>query len=229
MYKDSFTFSIPAYNEGPNILALVDECIKTANELQLNFEILIIDDGSTDETPKHIEALKKKYNFIKSHKHQQNMGFGATIGEVFLLPTTDWLLFISGDNQFPASNLHSMIKYTDKYDFILGYRAKRNDNIYRRINSRLYNLCISLIAGRKVIDVNSMVLVKTSYVNDLELNAKSGFIHAEVFLKAMKKNIRFIEIPITHSNRTYGEASGGRWKTIVNAFKETVKYTIGKL
>jgi glycosyltransferase involved in cell wall biosynthesis len=142
------TFSIPAYNEEDNIRGLVEECIKVANSLKISFEILIIDDGSTDQTLNYAKALASDNQLINIQRHMINQGFGITIKEIFMLPKSEWIFFISGDNQFPAINLETMITYTSNYDFILGYRTSRSDNFYRKFLSACYNLWISLL-GKK--------------------------------------------------------------------------------
>lgn len=224
------TYSIPCYNEGENIKHLCDDCIKVSEDLNLSdFEIYIIDDGSTDQTKTYIHQLIAKYPFIKLHEHKENLGFGPTIKEVFQHPKSKWIFFLSGDNQFPAKNLKRLIQYIDQYHFILGYRTERNDNLYRRFNSMIYNLYISILARKKVKDVNSIALVKSSAINQISLKSKSAFIHAEVYLKSTKNNISIIEVPILHNKRAYGEASGGKFKTIVFTIFESFKYIIGKL
>lgn len=228
---ETLTISIPAYNEGNSIKTLIDECINIGNKLKLNYQILIINDGSTNETAKYIDELIQKHQQtdIKLHTHQTNKGFGTTIREVFQIPNSEWIFFISGDNQFPASNLETMIQHAQDYDFILGYRTTRNDSIYRKLNSKIYNLLISAIGGIKIQDVNSIALVKSSVIKNIDIQSKSAFIHTEIFLKALKKNAKIIEVPIKHNERTYGEASGGKLKTIFFAIFEMIKYSLGKL
>lgn len=223
------TISIPAYNEGESIKTLVEECTQVCKKLNLDFNILIIDDGSSDNTPIFIEELSTQYKNINIITHKKNLGFGITIKEVFQLPKSEWILFLSGDNQFPATNLFEMIKFIDNYDFILGYRTKRNDSIYRRVISFFYNIYISILGNKRIHDVSSIVLTKHSIIEKLNLKAASAFIHAEIYLKAKKNGAKIIEVPILHNKRKHGEASGGKIKIIIFTIFESIKYILGKL
>jgi glycosyltransferase involved in cell wall biosynthesis len=223
------TFSIPAYNEEDNIRGLVEECIKVANSLKISFEILIIDDGSTDQTLNYAKALASDNQLINIQRHMINQGFGITIKEIFMLPKSEWIFFISGDNQFPAINLETMITYTSNYDFILGYRTSRSDNFYRKFLSACYNLWISLLGNQRIHDVSSIALVKATVIQNLNLKSESAFIHSELYLKAKKNGARIIEVPILHNERTFGEASGGKFKIILSTIFDSFKYLFGKL
>lgn len=224
------TFSIPAYNEGISIVNLVKDCLKVAEELAISYDIFIIDDGSIDQTSNHIQELKKQYpHLIRVYTHEINKGFGITIKEIFQLPETDWIFFISGDNQFPANNLKRMLPYITHYDFILGYRTDRNDTTYRRIVSYVYNLYISILSKKRVHDVSSIALVKSKIIKQLKLNSNSAFIHSEIYLKAKRSGAKIIEVPILHNERAFGEASGGKFKTIIFTIFESIKYVFGKL
>ena len=225
----SITISIPAYNDIKTIKELVSESIKTLEDLKIDWNIFIVDDGSTDNSYYVLNDLSKRYNNIVIHTHKINYGFGQTIKEVFQVPQSEWVLFLSGDNQFPASNLKQLIKYTNKYDFILGYRLNREDNFYRILNSKVYNIIISILAKKRIYDVNSIALFKSEIVKDLVINSKSAFVHAEILLKVIKRNVKVTEVPILHNRRVFGDASGGKIKTILFTIFELIKFTFGKL
>lgn len=225
----SIAISIPAYNEANNIEVLVENIFQVTSEINnFNFSIFIVDDGSTDNTALIIKKLIQKHTNISVYTHDVNKGFGITIKEVFQKPKTDWVLFLSGDNQFPASNISKMLFEMKNYDFILGYRNIRNDNFIRKFNSYIYNFLVSKVAGRKIKDVSSIALVKSSLVKQLELNSNSGFIHAEILLKSLQKGANLIEVPVLHNERSYGEASGGKLATIMTTFYELLKFWFRK-
>lgn len=218
------TISICAFNDQESIRTLVEEAIEVCQNLHIDPKILIIDDGSSDNTLNIINALADQYENITIHKHANNLGFGATIAEVYQLPKTEWVLFLPGDHQIPADNLHKLITHVQAYDFILGHRIIRQDSPFRRMNSSFYNYCISKIAGQKIKDVNSTALVRSGIVQPLQLTSTSGFIHAEILLESLKNKCRFIELPIEHKDRGFGEASGGKFKTIFFTIFEMIKY-----
>lgn len=226
----SITISIPAYNEANNIEVLIENVLNTiSKDPNHQFYINVIDDGSTDNTPSILNKLSKEYPNITVYTHDKNEGFGLTIKEVFMNPTSDWILFLSGDNQFPASNIPIMMTMMGDYDLILGYRNIRQDNFVRKIISFIYNKFITILAHREIKDVSSIALVKTSLLKDVNLTSKSAFIHAEIIIKLLNNGANFIEIPVFHNERSYGKASGGKFITILRTIMEMVKFSINRI
>lgn len=223
------TISIPAFNEEKNILPLIFDIVSTCDGLSIDYQILIINDGSTDNTENIIKKHFQEHPRVKLYNHDKNKGFGITLRDCFTLPDSEWIMNISGDNQFPAENIRNMLRYTSSYDLILGNRVRRRDNHYRKLVSAVYNAVISLFARQKINDISSIVLLKKSLICDIALKSKSGFIHAEIVLKALKNSTSFIEVELLHKERVFGQSSGGKLKTIAFTIYEMIKYKIGLL
>lgn len=223
------TFSIPAYNDECTIENLVNECIELANTYGLKYRFLLIDDGSIDNTKTVLKRIESKYDFVSAIYHPDNLSFGPTLKEVFSIPKTEWVCFLPGDHQFGAFDfLIPSLQYINEYDYILGKRVKRADNLYRLIISAFYNFCISIIAGNNVSDVNSSVLFKSKITNDITFMGKSAFVHAELFLHAYKKGYKIIEVPIKHKERAYGKAGGSKLKVITATLMDILSYVFKK-
>ncbi len=222
----SLTISVPAYNDSQSLVKLVDDAQALCMQLGLNFQMLIINDGSHDNTLKVAEELAAKYGNIKVISHDKNLGFGETLKKVFMLPKTEWVLFLPGDNQFPVSNLLKFLEIKDNYDYIIGYRKERHDTARRKLYSRLYNWLVSFLSGYKVKDVNSIVFYRSSVFDKIKLEGKSAFVHAEFFIRTSKAKFRVIETEIVHQEREFGFGSGGNIKVIVNTVKDLVIYTL---
>ena len=197
--------------------------------LQLDFEILIINDGSKDDTLQVAQALSKEIPGITIHHHPANLGFGSTIKEVFVLPTSEWVLFLPGDNQFPASNIPLFLNHRTEADFVLGYRSDRKDTLRRKFYSRLYNWVISYTGGVNVHDVNSICLLRRDLLNGVDLRSVSAFIHAEVYIKLARKGTRILELRVEHQEREFGFGAGGNIKVIWATIKELILFLRGKL
>jgi glycosyltransferase involved in cell wall biosynthesis len=224
----SITISIPAYNDKESLVELLDE-IKTLKLYEkFNVQILIIDDGSTDGTEKIIKDYKIEDIPIQIIRNEINRGYGDSFKKAFVLPTTEWVIFISGDYQFPAKNLLTMQSLSFDNDMIIGFRNKRNDNFYRKVNSKIYNYIISFIAQKKLNDVNSIMLFKRDILETIDLKSTSAFINAEFILKALKKKCKLIEVPIEHQNRKHGIGSGGKWRVIKPVIVDLIKFVLNK-
>lgn len=223
------TISIPVYNDAYTIAKVVGESISVLSGVTDNFKILIINDGSEDGTSKILDQLSKEDSRIKLHEHKKNLGFGPTIKEVYTLPESEWVFFVPGDGQIAPSEILKLIPYIPQYNFILGHRKKRNDPWHRKFNSWCYNWIVSLLARRRVHDVNSAALLKRALIKDIPFHSQSAFIHAEILLKALQNGASFIEIEIEHKLRKHGKGSGNKWKVISSTIEDLVRYLMGRL
>lgn len=220
----SITISIPAYNDAPTIGPLIEESILVAAKLTDDYEIFVIDDGSQDETPRLLETLRREIPQLRIRRHPQNLGFGPTIREAYTLPETDWVFFIPGDGQIPPSELLELFPHGKTHDFILGRRKYRNDSWSRKIQSWCYNVLISLIAGRRIQDVNSGGLMQSRVLKGSHFRSKSGFIHAEILLEALRQGASLAEVEIRHEPRRFGVASGNKPRVILATIRDMLIY-----
>lgn len=222
------TISIPAYNDSKSLQILINECCEICRSLQLDFQILVINDGSHDDTLHLLENLTISYKELKFLHHENNRGFGATLKEVFTLPDSRWIVFLPGDNQFPAKNIERFVLLREKFDFIIGYRKKRNDNLKRKFYSYIYNILVSFISGYEVNDVNSIVCFKKDILSSFQFNSTSAFIHAELFIKASQNKVSLIEVEVLHQKRNFGFGAGGSIKVIVPVIIDLLKFYFKK-
>ena len=220
----SITISIPAYNDAPTIASLVEQSAAVASQVTDDYEIFVIDDGSQDETGQILSRLEKTMPRLRVRRHDRNLGFGPTIREAFTLPQTDWVFFIPGDGQIPPSELLELFPHADRYDFVLGHRKYRRDSWSRKVQSWCYNILISLIARRRIRDVNSGGLLRCRALQDIRLRSNSGFIHAEILLELLRRGARVAEIEIRHMPRCFGEASGNKLRVILSTAGEMLLY-----
>ncbi len=221
----SLSLILPVYNEVQNIEAVV-KCIVTelANYLD-NYEIIVINDGSTDQTAAIVDRLSLDYPFLHLIHHPCNKGYGATIRTGIVQAQKEWLLIMDADGQFDIKGLKLFWQKKEDSNFILGYRKKRNDNFYRRILGQtgnfLANLFIKTEAFINDIDCG-FKLFKTSDLKKLSLTVNGGAISFEILYKILKNQTKFIQLPLKHYTRTTGRSTGGRFKTIRQIVLESI-------
>ena len=220
------TISIPAFNDELSLVKLVEECTEEATSLGLDFDFQIVNDGSTDRTAAVIAELQKRYENVNAIHHRENLGFGPTLKDVFTLPRSEWVLFLPGDNQFPATNLRTLVAYKDNFDFVLGKRTIRKDSALRLMYAGIYNNLVSVLTGYKVSDVNGIAFYKTNIFEQVKLNSRTSFIHAELFLETNRLGYRVIEVAVVHKEREFGRGSGGKWSVIVRSVLELMAYVL---
>lgn len=223
MKPAKLAIGIAAYNDAKTITSVTEESIRVLSSLTDQYQVLIINDGSQDNTSEVIREIAARFSAVKVVEHTQNAGFGATISETYFLPEGEWVLFIPGDGQIPPSCLLRLYPHIATHDFVLGYRRNRMDPLSRRMNSWCYNWFVSLLAGKRVHDVNSAGLLRREMVLGQRFISKGAFVHAEVLLKVVRKKGRFCEVDIEHKPRLFGEASGNKlsvmWGTLQDVFR----------
>lgn len=225
---NSISISIPAYNDAKTIENVIFKSYEVVSKIVNDYEILVINDGSKDSTEKILLDIKNIPSF-KIYKHKFNKGFGETIKEVFCSAKKEWVFFIPGDGQISPDELKKFYPFNQNYDFIIGWRKNRQDSFLRTIYSWLYNFVISIIGFRCIHDVNSVVFFKRKIIDSIKLNSKSAFIHAELYLKLLKKNYKIKEIEVGHNKRIFGKSGAVKLKVIFSTIKDLILFIYGRL
>jgi len=222
----SITISIIAYNEEATIAPLVQECSQLLHTLTADHEILVVDDGSVDRTPQILLSLKETATNLTVIEHSRNMGFGPTLRDAFHRPAKDLIFLLPGDGQIPPGEIERLLPFIENNDLVLGWRNQRQDSSLRHFLSWGYNAVISLLLGRRVHDVDSVVLVRRESFRRLTLNADSAFIHAEIFLRASSQHLHWVEVPIAHRSRQSGKSGAFRVSIMRKALWDMVLYLV---
>jgi len=222
---NSLSFVIPVYNEGKNIGNIVANSLKTLPQFSSIFEIIIIDDGSTDNSFEIANSFIDKKNTVKVIKHSQNFGSGAAIWTGFLAAKYQYVFYTDADAQFDISDLRLLIPHVKDYDVILGYRVTRKDNLFRKVNSRLWNFIIDVVFDLKIKDINcAFKLFNRKVVSSISIRSQGAFTNTEMLVKIKKNGYKWIEIGVFHYPRKYGRQTGGNLKVLLTCFYELVKY-----
>ncbi len=208
----SLSFLIPAYNDGTSITAQVNEANQIGKKLAIPYEIIVVDDASSDQTHKSLSSLSTKIKELRFISHKINKGYGETIKDLYYEAKKEWLFTIPGDYQIRASEVLKLIPHSNYADMILGWRTHRHDTGVRQSQSRVYNLLIPLLFQTGTHDVNTVRLMKTKIMKTIDLHGTSAFIDAQLIIKAKRSGYTIKEIPIDHMHRQTGTGSGGGGK-----------------
>jgi glycosyltransferase involved in cell wall biosynthesis len=227
----SLSFLIPAYNDELTISTVVAKAQEVGKRLNIPFEIIVINDHSPDNLAQVLATLKKTVSQLKVITHAQNKGYGATIKELYLAGTKEWLFTIPGDYQVGAEELTHLLPLVNKADMILGRRTNRSDMPNRRRQSTIYNMLLQKLFRIPVHDANSVRLMRRSIMQTVRLTSTSAFVDAELVLRASKAGFCIAEAPITHRHRAggSGQGGGGRLKTILPTIKDMIVFGIKQI
>ena len=219
--KPAISLFFPAHNEESNIGRAIESAVLVLDEITSDYEIIIIDDGSTDATREIVSALAESNHRIRLILHPENRGYGGALISGFSAAKLPWVFFTDGDNQFDLHEINRLLPYRDSADLIIGYRIDRKDHPIRRLNAFGWRMLIWLLLGVNIRDVDcAFKLIRREVLESIDLTALGAVISAELLAKSKNKGFRIKEIGVSHFPRTSGAPSGGNLSVILKAFKE---------
>jgi len=227
MRKPSISFFCPAYNDEKNLAILIPKVFKILKKLCSGFEIVIVEDGSPDNTGKVADELATAYKpFIKVIHHRKNLGYGAALRSGFSnAKKFDYVFYTDGDMQYDVEELSKMIPYLKDCEVVIGFRLKRTLTFIRQVQSIVFNWIIRLLFDLHIKDVNcAFKIVSRDALNKINLTSNGAFIDTELLVKLKKQGYEFKEIEVVHLPRKFGKASGGSIKVIFGTLFEMFKF-----
>jgi glycosyltransferase involved in cell wall biosynthesis len=221
----ALSYFFPAHDEAENIEALVAEALDALPALAEVFEIIAVDDGSKDDTAAMADRLAAAHpgHFRVIH-HPVNQGYGAALRSGFAAAAFPLIAFTDGDRQFRVADLAKLLaraQAADRPDVIVGYRLRRADPTIRLVYARTYRLCLRLLYGLPVRDVDcACKLFRREALSGIRLESGGAFLSAELLIKVRARGKRIAEVGIPHYPRTAGQASGANPKVVMRAVRD---------
>lgn len=221
----SLSVFFPAFNEEENIEKTVSDAVLVLKKLDLEWEILVINDGSRDKTEEVVEKLAKQNPRIRLVDHGTNKGYGFALKTGFKESKYPWVVFADSDGQFDFSEITKFLEKTDESDFILGYRLNRADPLIRKVLTWGWKTLARVMFGLKVRDYScGFKLIKRESFNSLlPLEAEEKVTQIEFLVKAMKKGYKFAEVGVRHYHRVYGKPTGAKLTVVFKSFLDLIK------
>ena len=224
MYSISLSAFFPCYNEEKNLEPLVREALQVLNNLVTQYEILIINDGSSDDTGLIADSLSERYNNVLVIHHQKNGGYGAALISGFNNSSYEWIFFTDGDHQFFMKEIELLLADIDSHDALIGFRKKRRDSWHRILYARSWNVLIKLLFNLNVRDINrAFKLIKKKSLEGITLQSSGAMISTELLVKLKLSGASIKEVGVSHKPRLYGTQTGANLKVILKAFIELFK------
>jgi len=217
----SLSVFFPCFNEQENAGRVVKSAIDCLKPLNIDYEIIIVNDGSRDSTAQIADSLAAKDSRIKAVHHKTNLGYGAALQSGFRAATKEFVFYTDGDGQFDIRELPLLFKYTADYDIITGFRINRQDNLIRKINAFCWTTLVNLLFGMKIKDMDcAFKLYKRRIFDDVKMKSSGALINTEIFARAKNKGYKIFQIGVHHYPRIAGKQTGAKLSVILRAFKE---------
>lgn len=221
----SISVFFPCYNDAGTIGSMVELATLTCRQIAQKFEIIVVDDGSEDNSRQILRELTKINPYLRLVFHEKNRGYGGALISGFGASGLDWVFYTDGDAQYDVGELALLTqKVSEKIDIVQGYKIKRHDPWYRIVIGNIYNFGVKLAFGIKIRDVDcDFRLIRRSVFDKVRLTHQSGVITVEMVKKLEEAGFKFAEIPVSHYNRTYGSSQIFNWRRLIRVAIELLQ------
>jgi glycosyltransferase involved in cell wall biosynthesis len=217
----SISAVLPAYNEEGNLARTVGELIPVLARTCEAWEVIVVNDGSTDRTAEVAEGLAAQTPAVRVVHHPRNLGYGSALRSGFTAAACDWILLMDGDGQFDPREIDRFVAAAAGADLVLGYRERRADAAHRGWFAAAWKHLMRLLLGVRARDIDcAFKLMRTALVQALGLQSGGAFISAELLAKAGRRGARVVEVPVSHRPRLHGQQTGGHPRVLIRAFVE---------
>lgn len=216
-----FPFSVsvimPAFNEAENLSGIVNDCAQALSALTLKYEVIVVDDCSTDSTNEVLKKLQETYPCLRTIRNENNLGCHPSTLIGLKAAVSDVLVFLPSDGQVPPSNIQKFLSKINSCDLVSSYRRERKDNFLRHFASRFYNFIVRSFFGITLSDTHSAIAVKKDVVNKItdKVKSKSAFAGCEFILQALAHGFQVSEIEVDHLPRMKGKAKGANFRDAI--------------
>lgn len=218
----SISYIIPLHNEQDNVQKIISSVEQLAFTLTQDWEVIIVESGSTDNTWKELEHIIKGRNHFHIFHQEKKEGMGSALRFAYSKATKDIVCHIEGDSPFDLNYFQKALPILSVYDCVIGYRIGKKEQSFRwsydnqgkkkaflrAVYHIGYNVLLRIIFGLVVRDVNfSFKLFKRKMIQKLKLHSDGWFIDTEILLELKRMGTLPIEIPIEYQDRTTGQST----------------------
>jgi len=223
--KPSITVFFPCYNDRGTIDKLVIQSLNLLQELSDDYEVIVVDDGSTDGSRELLKELESQHPNVKLVFHEKNKGYGGALQSGFEAATKDLVFYTDGDAQYDINEMPLLVPLlTADIDVVNGIKIGRGDPMHRVVIGYLYNFFIRNLFNIDLFDVDcDFRLIRRKMLQGINLTATSGAICTELVKKLDIKGARFREVSVHHYPRTYGRSQFFSLRRVFHTGVELIK------
>jgi glycosyltransferase involved in cell wall biosynthesis len=221
----SLSVFFPCFNDAGTIGSLVAAADMVASKYTRDYEIIVVDDGSTDTSRELLRKLQAAYPCLRLVFHEKNAGYGAALRSGITAATKDLIFYTDGDAQYDVLELRKLLAVMqDGIDVVNGYKIGRSDPLHRIVIGDIYLLLMRLFFNFHIRDVDcDFRLMRRQVFDRVALTQNTGAICLELVKKLEMEGFHIAEIPVHHFHRTYGKSQifnlPRLFRTFINIFR----------
>jgi glycosyltransferase involved in cell wall biosynthesis len=207
--RKSLSFVLPAYNEEDNIEQAVRAVVRAAEGIDLaDYEVVVVNDGSSDRTAEILERLKAESPRIRPIHHPANLGYADALRTGFTSARMPYVFYTDSDLQFDVREVKNLLPAIEDYDIVCGFRIYRYDPLTRLFLAWAYNLLARTIFRLRVRDIDcAFKLFRREVFDAIQIRSKKFFVDTEVLAKARRHGFKMTEIGVRHYPRAGGKST----------------------
>lgn len=220
----SITVFFPCYNERDNVTRVAEQAVAVLENLQADYEIILVDDGSTDGTGRITDEIAAGHDRVRVIHHQRNLGYGAALQSGFRAATKELVFYTDGDGQFDMGEMPALLALMEEYDIVSCYRLDRQDNLMRKTAGWLWTRLSRLAFSLNIRDIDcAFKLYKREIFDKIKMESTGALIDTEILARAARKGYRITQRGVHHYPRTAGKQTGANPRVVLRAFRELLK------
>ena len=219
----SVSVCFPAYNEESTIRDVLAEAHELLSASDVDYEILVCDDGSADDTGRIVDEVARATPRMRAIHHERNRGIRHTFEHLYAEASKEFVFLNSTDRQWDTRILFDMLPLTSDYDIIIASRRHKHYSIVRKFVSWLFNLVPRILFGVSTNDAGAEKLMRREVITRFPTVSKSPFNEAERLIKAARAGYRIKDFPVDINPRTAGKARGVTFRSVTAAVADVFR------
>jgi len=226
----SISFVFPMFNEKENVNQTISKAGKLAKELTDDYEIIVVDDASTDGSADAVETIAIRDHHIKSIRLKVNSKIGGAIKEGFKNASKEVIIYTDFDFPVKERDIKEALNLLENYDIITAYSLIiKHLRLKRIVLSKSYNFLVEILFGLHIQDINAgFKIYRKKVFEDINLRSRSPFISAEILVEAARKNLRIRQYGLIFEDRQKGKSHVSKMSIVMKTFYDMLVYRFSR-
>jgi len=223
---ESLSVFFPAYNDAPSLPELISRTFETLELNVAEFEVIVVNDGSHDNTGEVLAGLEQKYGArMRVITHSENRGYGGALRTGFAAATKDLVFYTDGDGQYDVRELPKLLALMGlRTGLVNGYKLERNDPMHRIWIGSVYNAFARFLFGIRIRDVDcDFRLMRRRLLQEIHLTSTSGTICVELVRKLELSQYGVEEVGVHHYPRLHGRSQFFRVRSLFSTLRQLIR------